>query len=107
MKIKKAILISAIGGSAAIVASGSGIVTWKVLKDKNESSLSEKLSAEIQDVKELEIKESAKDLKNLLPSQITDSTLLTKDNINIKFLTDTDTQLDEKINVSYKLISNE
>ncbi|VEU68413.1 Uncharacterised protein [Mycoplasmopsis pulmonis] len=34
MKIKKAILISAIGGSAAIVASGSGIVTWKVLKDK-------------------------------------------------------------------------
>ncbi|WP_223212154.1 lipoprotein 17-related variable surface protein [Mycoplasmopsis pulmonis] len=61
----------------------------------------------MQDVKELEIKESAKDLKNLLPSQITDSTLLTKDNINIKFLTDTDTQLDEKINVSYKLISNE
>ncbi|MDZ7293671.1 lipoprotein 17-related variable surface protein [Mycoplasmopsis pulmonis] len=107
MKTKKTLLITLGITSVILVGTSIAAMTTKILSDKTNFSLSQDLKGEINDVESLKINQKAFELKKIFPSQLKDTSLLTSENINLKFKNNPNVALDPKIKVSYELITDE
>lgn len=116
MKLKKSVIISIIAGAltvATISAIGIGV---KVASNRRSSppirqnmdDVKRPQSPEnetIKNINHLEIKEKARVLKDLLASDLKDPKLLNSENIDLKFKNSSINKLDEKIKITYELIT--